>query len=250
MKLALYIIGIFVILSGCKKGDDQPTYSYENSSYMVKYVFKLSNDTIVNYSRYDNGQLVFTFYFFFQDTIVKTVEKDGANKIISRGTYKIGNNGFAESLIDTAFSDSGTFVSHSYSTFQYDNNGYLINEVDSGQNGIFTLAQTIDNGNISSWHISVGCTDYYTYNGLTSSVDVENFFNKITGKSNRNLIQHASLDNGCPTGPSSYPPEADYQYEFNGNNYLTKQTTIYTPSYHTGTGNVTRIVSAITYEYN
>jgi hypothetical protein len=244
---------ILVFICGCKK--DEPTVNYVPSSTEVKYKITLSHDTIVEYSQFINNQLTSTKYFYFNGATDEIITKNASGIMTGKSVYQIGSSGYAESSIDSSFSDSGT-VSISVSTYEYQNGFLTRHSVDTGK---YVYTRSISDDNIVSSNVSFpsyqsGCTDYYSYNGFPTiahqtTIDVTYFSNKIFGKPNKNLITHASWSNGCPCGPSSNPASSNFQYEFNSSGYVTQMKNYYTPCYHTETESVSGTVSTATYEY-
>lgn len=250
MKYKLIILIILVFLTTCKK--DVPKVYFVPGSILVKYKMTLSQDTIKEISTYHNNQLISTKQYFFNGTTDMIISKNANGNVVGRSIYFIGSSGYAESSIDSAFSDSGTFVGISTSIFEYQN-GYLIKQtVDTVQ---CVYAYSISNDNIvysntsSPKYWPQGCTDYYTYGSDLTTIDVRYFNNKIFGKPSKNLITNASWDNGCPCGPSSNNASSYFEYEFNSKGYVTMMKEYYTPCYHDETTNVTGTVSTTIYEY-
>jgi hypothetical protein len=249
MKRLNLILCTFLLISSCNKNNDEPKVNYVQSNTQIKYRIILSYDTITQYSQYVNNQLTTTKYYHFNGTTDEIISKNSAGVVTGKSVYQIGGNGYAESSVDSIFSDSGTFISISVSTFEYQN-GFLIKQtVDTG-NYVYTYS--ISDDNIISSNVSTsqfGCTDNYTYGFFPTTVDVKYFSNKIFGKPSKNLIEHASWSNGCPCGPSSTIASSSFQYEFNSNGYVTTMKNYYIPCYHLGTGNVVGTISTTTYEY-
>lgn len=111
--------------------------------------------------------------------------------------------------------------------------------------------ENIVSSNVSFPNYSSGCTDYFEFDNNPNIIDVRYFSNGITGKISKNLITHASWNNGCPAGPSMTISTSDFEYGLNSGNYVSVMREIYTPCYHMGdTKEVTRTIRTTIYEYN
>jgi hypothetical protein len=258
MRSNLILLILFICIASCKK--DTPKFNDVESPDITKYVINNSGNKINSYSKYLNGILQQTVLFIDQDTAITVVTKNSSDEIINKEIYFIGDNGFAESSIDSGFNNS-ILTYFNTKSYQYFNNFlvkttlYYKNFGPSADSGIVTISTSISDENISSSKVSypnysTGCTDYFDYNSSSNSIDVRYFSNGITGKTSKNLIAHTSWDNGCPDGPSMTVSCSDYNYEFNSNNYISIMKETYTPSYHMGdTKEVTRTIKTTIYEY-
>jgi hypothetical protein len=242
-------------MTSCKK--DTPRFINVESQDITRYVIDLSGNKINAYSKYLNDRLQQTVTFIDQDTIIERITKNRFDVIIGIEICYIGDDGFADSSINSCFRDNGILCSYNASTYQY-NNGFLteatVNYKFYGtypDSGVVIITNNVSSENIISSGVSFGCTDYYDYNDETNVIDVRSFSNMIKGKISQNLISHASWNNGCPAGPSMSIAYSDFEYEFNSNNYIAKMKETYTPCYHTfDTEEVARTIRTTIYEYN
>ena len=249
MKYKTVALVILIFLTACKK--DKLHVDYIPVGTEVKYKITLSHDTIKELITYSDNKLISTKQYLFNGPTAEIITKNANGIVTEKSVYLIGSNGYAESSIDSSFSDTGTFAGISISAYEYQNGFLTRHSVDTGKN-VYTY--TIIDNNIASSNVAFpgwqsGCTDYYSYGAYLTTIDVRNFKNNLLGKPGNNLITHASWENGCPCGPSSNPASSDFEYEFNNSGYVTKMKNYYIPCYHAGTTNLTGTVSTTIYEY-
>ena len=251
VKNALIILGLILFLSACKK-DNQPKFIDKPSDELVKYVIELSCSEIIEYSKYINNEFVEVTKFYNSDSVIEVIRKNEADEVIYKTIYHIGTNGLAETSVSSIGVQGLDIYQSNYKYadgFWVERNSILISNEDSIE---VYITRTIENENVTRVKAVVpsGCTNRYGYNNEINKIDL-NFSNGITGKWNKNLVEHASWQNGCPCGPSSSIAASDYKYELDSDGYVTKMIETYTPCYHvTDPGTVTRTISTTLYEYH
>jgi hypothetical protein len=245
----------------CSKTDTIKFIS-EYSDETVKYVINLdqSGMKITGYAKYINDALFAITSFENTDTTMIVLTRDSADRIINKKIFNIKNSELAESCLDSSFNEDGLYIVRSF--YEYFDDFLVSSAIEWEQTGDYPgsgealRTQVIENENIKSIYTAApgnpgGCTNFFDHNSRINKIDVRNFSNGITGRISKNLIEHASWNNGCPGGPSSSIAYSDYQYEINQEGYVTKMTEIYTPVYHLSfSEEVTRTISTTIYEYN
>jgi len=260
MKSFALLIPVALLFANCaKNNEDHPTYSYHYED-AVKYIINLTNGSITDYSKYVNDSFTQKTTISNYDKEVIRITVDAGGAVIRKVVYVLNPEGLASSSVDSGFSTKG--VSRIENLYEYNNQYLQHNSVTWKQywppadSGSYNLTYTVENGNVTSMNIAPdgiipGCTNTYTYGTGLNKLDITGFANGITGKINRNQVQHVVWSSGCPGGPSSSLACTDYLYETDGNGYVTKLTETFTPSYHlTEPGVVTRTVETTYYQYN
>lgn len=238
----------------CQK--DKVKFVNVYSNEVTKYSITLTNNEISAYSKYINNNLQEAVTINDMDSVVVVVTKNNMNQVTSKETYIIGNDSVAELGIDSIFSNEGIRVEKN--TY-YFNSGFLfsqtihwVNYYATADSGNYTLNHEydLDDDNIFMVTNSVGCVNSYGFYSTLNKINLTNFRNSFLGKYNKNLIKEAHWLQGCPDGPSMTIAFSEYQYDLNNNNYVTKKTETYTPSYHTDMSQtVSRKVTTTLYEY-
>ena len=258
MRNSIIALGLILLFASCNK-DDEPRFIDEPSDEVVKYQVYLSDNQISGYKKYINDEFIERADYYDSDSVSGMIRTDTAGDVIEKATYRMNENDLARSATDSVFSGSGLYVAELEYEYQDD---FMIKAVVHWKNsgtvsdsGLFTITKTIEEENISSVNTSFpnwasGCTDYFKYGDQLNKTDIINLTPRITGKISKNLIVHASWDNGFPCGPSSSIPFSDFHYDLDQNGYVTKMIETYTPCYHLiSPGEVIRTVTTTLYEY-
>lgn len=250
----LLISLLLLLLASCKK--DKPEYVDSYSSSITKYVIHHNGGKISSYELYLNDQLSYQTNFQFSDSIVVETTTTDSGEVVSKCVYNLGPDGYAASSTDSAFRD-GSLSSITQTVYTYDN-GYLVGRIhyfqETGDSEIREIMQNYawSSDNMSASFVTqngFSCNNGYDYSDIPNLMDVRTFSNGITGKNSKNLIAHASWNNGCPSGPSQVPGYSDFTYITNANGYVTSMTTCYTPPYNTDPDYIYRQFSTTTYSY-
>ena len=262
MKPLYFLSSFFLILIIASCGSsDSPKFNVYYSDDITEYRINITDSWVTDYSKYLNDELEETTYNFNYDTVVTRLvtNKDGDTTYI--GIYKIGEQGYTISSTDTSYGESNNWVTKS--VYKYES-GFLIErdykywnvQLETIDSGNIIISSIIDNENILSQNTlpdnwQRGCTDYYTYSSDLNVFDINSFSNGIFGKINKNLLQHVSLRNECPCGPSMLPPEISFEYLLDENGYVEESISTNTPCYHpTYDTEVDRTVYTTRYKYN
>jgi hypothetical protein len=224
----LMVMGVFLTLtSSCKKSDDSnnPTPTLSKKVQTIQY----SNGNTETFEYNSDGKLS-------KDTETGPVTNNDytdtytySGNIITETSTSL-NAGTTHTLAITLNSQgyisniTEVYANQNYvETFEYDNSGYLTKETETPEgNDIYTYTYTYTNGNRISETVAKNSSNvqtvYYEYyldkeNALSAEKLVGECY---SGKSDKNLIKRITY--------SSSEIES-YTYEYDQDNYVTKQTT-------------------------
>jgi hypothetical protein len=261
LKKPLYFLGFFLILIIASCGSsDGPQFNNVYSDAIIEYRINITDSWVTDYSRFIDDELDETTYNINHDTVVIRLMKNKDGDTTYIGIYQIGDQGLAISSTDTSYGEYGKWVTNSDFKYQGD---FLIErdykywdlQAETIDSGNIVVSSVIENENIISQNTlpnnwQDGCTDYYTYNSELNIFDINNFSNGIFGRINKNLLQHVSLRNGCPCGPSMESPYISFEYLLDDNGYVKESISTNTPCYHlTYDTEVDRTIYTTKYKY-
>ena len=166
-----------MVIFGCRKSDnstiqfdkiDQNEIYLDSSQRIVKVI-----------SIAENNKVNWTSNYFYDDstTLISTFYSDSSYNIFR---YKIGENGYAKSSVDSSFYHQQVWISNY--TYTYDSNGYLNMWLKNGQPLYFDQI----NGDLMSKY-----TERYSYYDTLNKIDIfwSPYYNGIVGKINKHLMK-------------------------------------------------------------
>jgi hypothetical protein len=253
MKNTLLIFALLILIAPACKKKDEPKFVDQASDELVKYVINLSGLKITEYSKYINDEFVEITIFYDYDSVIERIRKNADDKVILKSVYRLDWFNLPLSSVDSSFGEQDIDVYQSNYLYV---DGFWVEKKMLMKNGEtttdFYFTRLIENENVIQFNIvePPGCSYKYSFNNQINKLDL-NFSNGITGNWNKNLVEHASWNEGCPCGPSSSIATSDYKYELNSEGFVTKRIETYTPCYHlTDPGTVTRTIYTTVYEYH
>ena len=254
MRKIISIIGFCIFLTSCLR-NSEPKFINQVSEDTVKYFINLSGSRITDYSEYVKDSLIEIVSYYIKDTIVERITRNSLNENTGKWTFYLGDNGFAEYIIDSSFigyrGKDATIIK-----FEYEND-FLVEIIENYQNEtgeksykrIFKNENAIKIGDKSFDGTIARCYDTYEHYDTINKLDIERFSNGFLGIIHRDLVKKVIMDNECYKKGNSLPYR-EYSYELNDSGFVIKKIESFTPSFDSFDKEVIRRIRITLYEYN
>jgi hypothetical protein len=221
-NIPIYLIALMTLM-GCHKNEENPASPVVNIENIQ--IFLDSNlRTIKIIKTSESNKFLWETNFNYTDSIIRqtTSYADSDYSVIR---YKIGNNGFAMSSIDTFFRYSTHIMNTDSAIYFSDVNGYLTSVIENYN----TLNYNYINGDLNSV-INFDFTYFDTLEKIDIFFDIvmPPYGNGIIGKVNKHLFKKITW-----TIAHAPPIIYNFEYSIDSNGYVSEQKETYLAGQYT-----------------